>query len=151
MSLVTTAPRCESDAVIGDEVKYDNFYTPGNRDFYNSFNYTALPTKERRIRILRIHPLHASADDNATIECDVLDDVSLEEHSEKFSTISYCAGDPKQTENVLVNGSGFNAFADLGHALRQARYFWKKTLWLSRTASLGGSDLHQSEQQPGTI
>jgi hypothetical protein len=42
----------------------------------------------------------------------------------KYTTISYCAGNPKETETITVNGVMFNAFARLGHALRQARYFW---------------------------
>jgi hypothetical protein len=42
-----------------------------------------------------------------------------------YTTISYCAGNPKDTETIVVNGFIFNAFARLGHALRQARDFWK--------------------------
>ncbi|KAK0110875.1 hypothetical protein ONS96_002462 [Cadophora gregata f. sp. sojae] len=44
----------------------------------------------------------------------------------KFTTLSYCAGDPKKTETIVVNGLEFNAFANLGHALRQIRHFWKE-------------------------
>jgi len=43
----------------------------------------------------------------------------------KFTTLSYGAGNPHTTETIFVNGICFNAFANLGHALRQARYFWK--------------------------
>jgi len=43
----------------------------------------------------------------------------------KYTTLSYCAGDPKETEIITVNGIHFNAFANLGHALRQARHFWR--------------------------
>ncbi|KAF2819629.1 hypothetical protein CC86DRAFT_460395 [Ophiobolus disseminans] len=46
--------------------------------------------------------------------------------ADKFTTVSYCAGDPKKTEVVVVNGLPFNAFGNLGHALRQARHYWKK-------------------------
>jgi hypothetical protein len=42
-----------------------------------------------------------------------------------YTTISYCAGDPRDTETIVVDGFVFNAFARLGHALRQARDFWK--------------------------
>jgi hypothetical protein len=42
-----------------------------------------------------------------------------------YTTISYCAGNPRDTESIVVNGFVFNAFARLGHALRQARNFWK--------------------------
>jgi hypothetical protein len=105
------------------EAKYDNFYTPSNRTFYDRFQYATLNTADRRIRLLRIHAQETTEDNNATIECDLSDDVLLEEHTGRFTTISYCAGDPRQTETVLVNGVCFNAFANLGHAIRQARHF----------------------------
>jgi hypothetical protein len=107
------------------EAKYNNFYTPSNRTFYNNFQYATLNPSDRRVRLLHIHPHGADEDDNATIKCDLIDDVSLEEYAGKFTTISYCAGDPNNTEIVLVNGVRFNAFANLSHALRQARHFWK--------------------------
>jgi hypothetical protein len=40
-----------------EEVKYDNFYTPGNNEFYDSFNYADLPKDEHHIRLIRIYPL----------------------------------------------------------------------------------------------
>jgi hypothetical protein len=46
----------------------------------------------------------------------------------KYTTLSYCAGDPKKTERIIINGHSFNAFANLGHAIRQARYFWKENI-----------------------
>jgi hypothetical protein len=107
------------------EAQYDSFYSPQNHTFYNSFEYAILKPSDLHIRLLRIYPHEANEDDNATIKCDLIDDVSLEEYTGKFTTISYCAGDPKNTETVLVNGVQFNAFANLGHALRQARHFWK--------------------------
>jgi hypothetical protein len=107
------------------EANYDSFYTPTNRTFYDCFQYETLNPADRRIRLLRVHPHRASEDDNATIKCDLIDDVSLDEYTGKFTTLSYCAGDPRKTETVLVNGVYFNAFANLGHALRQARHFWK--------------------------
>jgi hypothetical protein len=106
------------------EAKYDSFYSPHNRKSYDSFKYEALKPSDRRIRLLRIHPFEANADDTATVECDLIDDVSLEEYKGNFTTISYCAGDPRNIRSVLVNGEPFNAFANLDHALRQARHFW---------------------------
>jgi hypothetical protein len=107
------------------EAKYDSFYSPQNHTFYNSFEYAILKPSDLHIRLLRIYPHEANEDDNATIKCDLIDDVSLKEYTGKFTTISYCAGNSKNTETVLVNGVQFNAFANLGHALRQARHFWK--------------------------
>jgi hypothetical protein len=115
----------EAEEEEAKEPKYDSFYSPQNRDFYESFKYETLKPSDRRIRLLRLHPHAANEDDNATVECDLIDDVSLEEYTGKFTTISYCAGEPNKTETVLVNGEPFNAFANLGHALREARHFWK--------------------------
>jgi hypothetical protein len=152
MSLSASAAQCESGAVVA-EVKYDNFYTPGNREFYDSFKYADLPKNEHRIRLLRIHPLVPGADDSTTIQCDLLDEISLEQYTEKFTTVSYCAGDPKKTEIVLINGLSFNAFANLGHTLRQARYFWKKTygdrellLWADQICIDQSNSLERSNQ-----
>jgi hypothetical protein len=61
-----------------DETKYDNFYSPKNADFYSKFQYVDLNPVERRIRLLRIHPLNYIDDTGATIRCDLLDNVSME-------------------------------------------------------------------------
>jgi hypothetical protein len=152
MSLSVITAQCESEAVV-EEVKYDNFYTPGNREFYDSFKYADLPKNQHRIRLIRIHPLAPGADDSTTIQCDLLDDISLQEYTEKFTTVSYCAGDPKKTETILIDGLSFNAFANLGHALRQARHFWKKTygdrellLWADQICIDQSDSLERSHQ-----
>jgi hypothetical protein len=44
----------------------------------------------------------------------------------KYSALSYCAGDPKKIKETLINGTGFNIFANLGEALDEVRYFWKE-------------------------
>lgn len=106
--------------------KYDNFYTPSNSTFYKKFQYETLDRAERRIRLLRIHTLQEGQDNSTQITCDLLDNIMLEKYRGNFMTISYCAGDPKDTEEIIVNSIQFNVFARLGHALRQARYFWKE-------------------------
>jgi hypothetical protein len=120
--VVSQLPKDESE----QHIKYDNFYTPNNRPFYKKFQYLNLIPTKRHFRLLRIHPLQAHEVNTAPIVCDLLDDNSLAEMEGKFTTISYCAGDPKRTEAIVVNYLNFNAFANLGHALRQARHFWGK-------------------------
>jgi hypothetical protein len=107
------------------QTKYDNFYTPNNSEFYSKFRYKDLDPAKRNIRLLRMKPPNSEDDESGTIRCDLVDDISLLAMSGKYTTISYCAGDPTQTEAIIVNGFCFNAFANLGHALRQARHFWK--------------------------
>jgi hypothetical protein len=119
--VIAPAPQFKSEE---PETSYDNFYSPYNRIFYDYFRYATLNRSDHRIRLLRIHPHEANEDDNATVKCDLIENVSLGDFSGQFTTLSYCAGDPNKTELVLVNGFHFNAFANLGHALRQARHFW---------------------------
>lgn len=109
------------------EEKFDNFYSPQNTQFYSKFKYAHLDPKTPSIRLLRIPPPPSFDIANQThpIHCELLDNISLSDIEGKYTTLSYCAGDPKNTEAILVNGVEFNAFANLGHALRQARFFWK--------------------------
>lgn len=106
--------------------KYDNFYTPQNSEFYSKFGYMSLNPEERRIRLLRIQQLEPGEDKRSRIKYELIDNQSLAAMQGKFTTISYCAGDPKKIETIIVNGLEFNAFSNLGHALRQVRHFWKE-------------------------
>jgi len=120
------APLPGSKAASQDEeAKYDNFFSPQNIDFYSKFRYSDLDFTEQTIRLLRIHPLSSDDDESAPIICDLIDNFSLLAKPD-YTTISYCAGDPKNTERIIVNGLEFNAFSNLAHALRQARHFWKR-------------------------
>jgi hypothetical protein len=99
------------------QTKYDNFYTPQNNEFYSKFRYVNLKPEERRIRLLRMQPLEPREDKRSQIKCELIDNQSLAAMQGKFTTLSYCAGDPKKTETIVVNGLEFNAFSNLGHAL----------------------------------
>ncbi|KAH7080770.1 heterokaryon incompatibility protein-domain-containing protein [Paraphoma chrysanthemicola] len=126
VQLDTAASTPPLEGVEMPKPKYDNFYTPQNQDFYNQFKYINLDRKARHIRLLRIHPIEADEDDSAIVRCDIVDNLPLVSMERKFTTLSYCAGDPKKTESILVNDIHFNAFANLGHALRQVRHYWNK-------------------------
>ena len=116
-----------AETSLGDpqSARYGNFYTPENDEFYSNFRYAELDATDRRIRLLRIKQLGTTDDDSSPISCDLFDDLSLSDMEGQYTTISYFAGHPEETELITVNGRMFNAFANLGHALRQARHFWK--------------------------
>ncbi|ORX97021.1 heterokaryon incompatibility protein-domain-containing protein, partial [Clohesyomyces aquaticus] len=131
--------------------KYDNFYTPKNNDFYSKFSYRILDLN--CIRLLRIKPCDPGNIRQAAIECYVIENVSLTDMKGKYTTISYAAGDPKRKETVMVNGISFNALSNLGHALRQARYFWKNKygnrellLWVDQICINQSNPSERSEQ-----
>ncbi|KAK3380789.1 heterokaryon incompatibility protein-domain-containing protein, partial [Podospora didyma] len=100
------------------------FHTPENSAFYSIFPYSESSLASDNIRLLRIKRPNLENIKPAVIECDLLDIVSLTSHKGRYIAISYCAGNPLNVEIIIVNGSSFNAFANLGHALRQARHFW---------------------------
>ncbi|KAF2420331.1 HET-domain-containing protein [Tothia fuscella] len=111
------------DKVAGiscSEPKYDNFYSPENADFYKSFQYGHLNRQKHHIRLIKILP---TAPDEL-IACELLDQIPLVDVHPKYTALSYCAGDPKKTVPVLVNGCQFNVFANLAHALNEVRHLW---------------------------
>ena len=55
-------------------------------------------------------------------------------NGEVHDDIIYCGGDPQDIVTIIVNGYSFNAFVNLGHALRQARHFWRE--------NFGDQELH---------
>lgn len=106
------------------KAKHDNFYTPKNDRFYAQFHYSPLNELKKCIRLLRVHRADARDDKTSPIRCDLLDNVALHDMKGKYITLSYCAGDPRKNEIISINGLDFNAFANLGHAIRQARHLW---------------------------
>jgi hypothetical protein len=100
----------------------DIFPTPKNDPFYATKPYSALDATEKEIRLLRILPADRSGD----IKCTLLPGRSLVQTKGRYSALSYCAGDPKITSPILVNGVRFNAFANLRHALGEVRNFWDR-------------------------
>ncbi|KAM5366841.1 hypothetical protein ACJZ2D_010293 [Fusarium nematophilum] len=121
--------------------KFDNFYTPENPTFYSRQPYLPLSTDRSEIRLLKVHLRKASVDKlyqahphwgkdtprlthrrnphqgPVSLGCDLLQNVPLSRVSGQYSAVSYCAGSPKETAKILVNGVPFNAFANLEHAL----------------------------------
>jgi hypothetical protein len=103
---------------------YDNFYSPENRTFYAQKPYQPLSSSHRQLRLLKL--LSPSISEEHTLSFQLLDQVPLEEAQENYTALSYCAGDPKKTAPILVNGITFNAFANLGLALEEAVVYWRE-------------------------
>lgn len=101
---------------------YDNFYSPENRMFYSQSLYKPLDASQRQIRLLRVLPQGA----DGLMSFSLIDNVPLSSVCSKYTALSYCAGDPRKTETLYVNEMMFNAFANLGHALREVKLFWEK-------------------------
>lgn len=133
--------------------EYDNFYSPENKGFYSTIHYMRFKPEDHKIRLLRIRPLKDDGTMQSPIEADLVDNQSLAAIQGKFTTLSYCAGSPRNTETILVNGRKFNAFANLGHALRIARNFWKEKhgaaellLWADQVC-INQSDVNERSHQ----
>ncbi|KAF2028294.1 hypothetical protein EK21DRAFT_114062 [Setomelanomma holmii] len=45
--------------------------------------------------------------------------MSLPESRDRYTAISYCAGDPQKTRELRIDGKSFNAFANLAHAIEE--------------------------------
>lgn len=99
----------------------DNF-SPQNQPFYAQSAYNPLDPIQQQIRLLRFLP----SDDEEVLSFTLLDKCPLDSVRSRYTALSYCAGDPSKTEVVRVNGLEFNAFANLGRALKDVITYWKK-------------------------
>lgn len=116
------------ESILGDNRKaslpdHDVFGTPENKVFYASNPYSRLDVNRKEIRLLKIHP----DDGTGSIKCTLLPSIPLDQARSLYTALSYCAGDSTRTDIIVVNGIGFNAFANLRHALGGVREFWDKT------------------------
>ncbi|KAI6773192.1 hypothetical protein HG531_000041 [Fusarium graminearum] len=100
---------------------HDIFCTPENSDFVSQVPYQSLSTTEREIRLLKILPDSGSG----FVECELLPTVKLADVEKQYLALSYCAGSARNTRPIKVNGSGCNVFANLHHALTEARHYWQ--------------------------
>ncbi|KAF2673469.1 hypothetical protein BT63DRAFT_157413 [Microthyrium microscopicum] len=120
---------------------YDTFYTPLNETFYSAFPYDQLGEKHQEIRLLKVFPRRPlwqhinanpqwdsphikSLDKNQSLIACEMSKTALHRVNGSYSTLSYCAGDPKKTSMILVNGIPFNAFASLESALDNVLTHW---------------------------
>ncbi|KAF9769219.1 hypothetical protein IL306_013380 [Fusarium sp. DS 682] len=100
---------------------HDIFCTPENSDFLSKVHYQDLNATEKEIRLLKILPNSGSG----FVECELLPSVKLANVRKQYLALSYCAGNPRNTSVILVNGAKCNVFANLHHALMTARHYWE--------------------------
>ncbi|KAH7091433.1 heterokaryon incompatibility protein-domain-containing protein [Paraphoma chrysanthemicola] len=93
----------------------DNFYSPSNYEFYAHQPYQHLDKDSNAIRLIRVFKT-----ESGELQCRLVHNIPLAEAADTFTAISYCAGDPKQTRTIQVDGLSFNAFANLAYAIEQA-------------------------------
>lgn len=98
------------------------FSTPENTEFYSSNPYTVFNKSQQEIRLLKVWP----DDKYGFINCELLPNSRLVEVRGAYNALSYCAGDSRKTDVVLINGVKCNVFANLKHALVEVRLFWRK-------------------------
>ncbi|KAF4343650.1 heterokaryon incompatibility 6 OR allele [Fusarium beomiforme] len=110
-----------NEAKANEPPGLDIFCTPENSDFLSKVHYEDLNNTEREIRLLKILPDSGSG----FVECELLPSVKLANVRKRYLALSYCAGDPRNTNAILVNGAKCNVFANLHHALMTVRYFWE--------------------------
>ena len=107
---------------------YINFHTPKNDRFYSESPYLKLDPTRKEIRLLKVSLLPPGLSlkqrQETPLSCELVDKVSLSRLNGSYCALSYCAGSPKSTKNLLVNGLRFNAFANLDHAIRCALNCW---------------------------
>ncbi|KAG4280489.1 hypothetical protein FPRO06_11822 [Fusarium proliferatum] len=100
---------------------HDIFCTPENSEFLSKVHYKDLNEGDREIRLLKILPNSGSG----FIECELLPSVKLADMHKQYLALSYCAGDAHNTKPITVNGARCNVFANLHHALKTVRHYWK--------------------------
>jgi hypothetical protein len=71
----------------------------------------------------------------------------------RYSALSYCAGKPTETAEIMVGGFWFNAFANLEHSLEWVRYRWASEghgeellLWTDQVCINQSDDKEKSHQ-----
>lgn len=128
---------------------HDIFCTPENDSFDKANAYTELNPEKHEIRLVRLLPTSA----NEILQCELLPPQILQEVKGKYTAPSYCAGDAKNTKSIILNGSSFNVFANLEHALREVQNFWLKTfgdreclLWIEQISINQGNINERSHQ-----
>ncbi|KAK5124827.1 hypothetical protein LTR85_001540 [Meristemomyces frigidus] len=133
-------------APVTDEKLRDpavNFFSPQNVAFYASAVYTSLDHKRQEIRLLEVLP--GSKLDQ--LHCNLAAPIPLEDASGRYEAVSYCAGNPKDTVCVTVNGLDFNIFASLNQALHRLRRGKKtRVLWIDQVC-INQDDLEERSSQ----
>ncbi|SCO82482.1 uncharacterized protein FRV6_06695 [Fusarium oxysporum] len=131
----------------------DIFKTPENARFYSANMYKSLDASKREIRLIEL----STQTGGGILECKLLPATLLTDARKQYLALSYCAGDPIDTKDILVNGVRCNIFANLHHALVLARRYWIQSsrqtplrLWIDQLC-INQQDLKERSHQVGFI
>jgi hypothetical protein len=131
--------------------KFDNFYTPANKEFYGLRPYAVL--EPHQFRLLKI----LSCEDDGLLSCEMMENVDIRRIHGRYLAISYYAGNPHETISILVDGHAFNAFATLAHGITNIYRFWTKErpgqdllLWADQIC-INQSNLQERSYQVGLM
>ncbi|EXK46140.1 hypothetical protein FOMG_04352 [Fusarium oxysporum f. sp. melonis 26406] len=129
----------------------DIFKTPENARFYSANMYKSLDASKREIRLIEL----STQTGGGILECKLLPATLLTDARKQYLALSYCAGDPIDTRDILVNGVRCNIFANLHHALVLARRYWIRSarqtplrLWIDQLC-INQQDLNERSHQVG--
>ncbi|RKK76255.1 hypothetical protein BFJ69_g7141 [Fusarium oxysporum] len=129
----------------------DIFKTPENARFYSANMYKSLDASKREIRLIEL----STQTGDGILECKLLPATLLTDARKQYLALSYCAGDPIDTRDILVNGVRCNIFANLHHALVLARRYWIRSsrqtplrLWIDQLC-INQQDLKERSHQVG--
>ncbi|KAH7250326.1 heterokaryon incompatibility protein-domain-containing protein [Fusarium redolens] len=128
----------------------DIFRTPENPTFYSANMYESLDTSKREFRLIKL----STQTGGGILECKLLPAMPLIDAQKRYLALSYCAGDPTDTKDILVNGVKCNIFANLHHALVLARRYWIRSsrqsplLWIDQLC-INQHDLKERSHQVG--
>ncbi|KAG4285111.1 hypothetical protein FPRO06_06371 [Fusarium proliferatum] len=130
----------------------DIFKTPENPSFYSANLYETLDKSKQEIRLIEIS---TQTGRDGVLDCRLLPAMFLTDIRKQYLALSYCAGDPTDTKDILVNGVRCNIFANLHHALVLARRYWvlssRRTplrLWVDQLC-INQRDLKERSHQVG--
>ncbi|KAF4956368.1 hypothetical protein FGADI_3945 [Fusarium gaditjirri] len=129
----------------------DIFKTPDNPTFYSANLYEALDPSKQEIRLIEL----STDTGGGILACKLLPAMLLADACKQYLVLSYCAGDPTETKDILVNGVKCNVFANLHHALVLARRYWIRSssqnplrLWVDQLC-INQHDLKERSHQVG--
>lgn len=100
------------------------FCTPENKEYYSALHYESLHKTRKEIRLVKV--LASDDSPGGVIQCELHQNIPLDDVRNKFTALSYCAGSAQNTKPIIVNGHTCNVFANLHHALIDCRHFWSK-------------------------
>ncbi|KAF5632727.1 hypothetical protein F52700_6264 [Fusarium sp. NRRL 52700] len=149
---MSTSSAAKAGSVRSPAPGLDIFKTPENSTFYSANLYQDLDKSKQEIRLIEISTKSAG---DGVLECKLLPATLLSDARKQYLALSYCAGDPADTNEIMVNGVTCNIFANLHHALVLARRTWIRSsgqgplrVWVDQLC-INQHDLRERSHQVG--